>query len=872
MRARLAAIGLLLSLSLICAADKKLSAQDTTTAARPELRIPPAIEAGAKLPSIVSRYDAYFARRGSGRGSGYRQYSRALEFTAPRLYPSGDLVNTTALTWFNHFRAVRAPEFLAARQAAVTAGIGTGNWRLMGPLQSLEQADAGDAGRVNVVAFDPADAMTIYMGTPLGGLWRTQDGGATWTSLTDGLPMIAVTDIAVDPQERSTLYVLTGDGEGGEANHGPPSIGVLKSVDGGEHWTTTALVWNSAQRHYGHRMAIHPRVPAILLVAATAGLLRSTDGGGTWQTALSAGVQNPFWDVLFHPLDASVVYAATTTDVYRSLDAGETWTRLEGGLPSFTDRSDPNFSNRIRLAVTSASPDTLYVLYGSRFGFTNGLYRSDDRGNTFEKRSSTMPVSKDPNAPRPVDLTKPNILGYNPNDFESQSNYTLALTVSPTDADRVHVGAVDTWRSDDGGRTWKQTSRWFGPGEAKYMHADMHFLAYRDGAIYSANDGGLYRSDDAGETWTSITNVTSAFSIALVYHVCGTPHDENLFYYGAQDNGTYRLLLNGATKRMWTGDGMACQIDPRDTNIVYSSYVRGELLRSDKALEEPDGGVAIRPRVGDEPVPGPWLTPYVLGPQDPDSVYACYADVWLSPDRGSTWKNLSNGALGASKQCVQVAVAPSDPRVIYVAKDAEWDAMHMIGHGDPRTPFLGGGGVFRSSDGGRTWQLISSELPLAKAGLTNLAVSPTDARKAWVTFSGYSSGVKVFATDDGGMSWKNVSSGLPNLPTNAIAAKRGETNGIYVGMDSGIYYHDDRLDGWVPFADGLPNVVVISLLIDELRGRLIAGTFGRGVWMTDIASPCTANCADAPGSRLARARPNPPALRGSYIGAVEAFE
>jgi hypothetical protein len=154
----------------------------------------------------------------------------------------------------------------------------------------------------------------------------------------------------------------------------------------------------------------------------------------------------------------------------------------------------------------------------------------------------------------------------------------------------------------------------------------------------------------------------------------------------------------------------------------------------------------------------------VLGPQNPDSVYACYADVWLSPDRGSTWKNLSNGASGASKQCVQVAVAPSDPRVIYVAKDAEWDAMHMIDHGDPRTPFLEGGGVFRSSDGGQTWQLISGELPLAKAGLTNLAVSTTDARKAWVTFSGNSSGVKVFATDDGGMSWKNVSPGLPNLP------------------------------------------------------------------------------------------------------------
>src|SRR5262249_11554630 len=159
-----------------------------------------------------------------------------------------------------------------------------------------------------------------------------------------------------------------------------------------------------------------------------------------------------------------------------------------------------------------------------------------------------------------------------------------------------------------------------------------------------------------------------------------------------------------------------------------------------------------------------------------------------------------------------------------------------------------------------------------KAGLTNLAVSPTDARKAWVTFSGYSSGTKVFATSDGGVSWKNISSGLPNLPANAIAAKRGETNGVYVGMDSGIYYRDDRLDSWVPFSDGLPNIVVTSLLIDEMRGRLIAGTFGRGVWITDIVSPCTENCANAPSSRLARPPRSPPALRGSYVGPVEAFE
>src|SRR5262249_16466581 len=153
----------------------------------------------------------------------------------------------TALTWLNHFRAARAPEFRAAREAALAAGVGTGNWQLMGPLQSVQPADAGDAGRVNMVVFHPSDANTIYMGTPLGGLWRTRDAGASWTSLTDGLPMPALTDVAVDPLEPATLYLLTGDGEGGEANHGPPSLGVLKSVDGGEHWAATGLIWNASQ-------------------------------------------------------------------------------------------------------------------------------------------------------------------------------------------------------------------------------------------------------------------------------------------------------------------------------------------------------------------------------------------------------------------------------------------------------------------------------------------------------------------------------------------------------------------------------------------------------------------------------------------------
>jgi len=856
----------------------------------PQLGIlpPPLVERDDKLTDIVQRNEAYYTQVGKTRGTGFRQYKRWQEFASPRAYPAGDLVNFTALAWVNHYRKVRAPEFAAQREAALAAGIGTGDWRLIGPTGTPQGERAGDIGRVNVIIFHPSQPQTIYIGTPAGGVWKTQDDGANWTSLSN-LPMLGITDIAIDPAAPDTIYVMTGDGEGGDLSHGPPSVGVLKSTDGGNTWNNTGLTWTTNQLEYGHRLVIHPTMPQVLLAATTVGLLRTDDGGATWKlvaegvpegarSTRQGNFRNQLWDVQFHPADPSIVYAASTTNVYRSDDAGQTWTMLAGGLPNVLDRTDPNTSNRIRLAVSPAKADTLYVLYGSRSGFVIGLYRSDDRGNTFARRSSTNPRSRDPSAPLPIDLTKPNLFGYEPNDFKSQTDYGLAMTVSPTNIDRVHVGGVDTWRSDDGGSTWTKTSRWWADAANDYVHADIHALIYRGDTLFVGTDGGVYRSSDAGDNWTSITTMTNNFAIAQVYTVCATPQDPNLFYYGAQDNGTFRLELDGQVRRVYGGDGMACQINPKNSGIVYASYVYGEIYRSD------DGGQnfnrRITPKVQGHAVQGPWLTPYKLGPADPDSIYACYTDLWLSPDRGFSWKNLTNGALGSSMQCQQVAVAESDPETIYVAKQAEWDVAHFPGHGDTRTPFLGGGGVFRSTDGGATWQMVSAGLPLGQASITNLAISPTDPRRVWVTFSGYNAEAKIFRTSDGGERWVNLSDGLPNLPVNAVAAKQGDSNGVYVGLDVGVYYRDDRLDTWVPFMDGLPDVIVSSLLIDETRQRMIAGTFGRGVWLTELRAPCTDNCNPPAGRGATPARRSaisePPRsarqTRSTYVGPIEVFE
>jgi photosystem II stability/assembly factor-like uncharacterized protein len=719
-----------------------------------------------------------------------------------------------------------------------------GDWHFVGPSKPAEQGEGMTIGRINAVAFDPHDPSTLYAGTPASGLWRTQDGGASWVLLTSDLSVLGVTDIAIDPQDAKILYVMTGDGEGAAGLNGPSiefmtSIGVVKSVDGGQHWLPTGSIFKPGDYPYGHRLAIHPTTPKLLLAATEAGLYRTTDGGDHWEPVMP-GV---WYDVLFHPSDPSIVYAAAATTVYRSTDSGQTWKQLSGGLP------DNPSSNRVRLAVTPASPDMLYVLFGARTGFTIGLYRSDDRGESFTKRSSTDPLPQDSGSP-PINLTKPNILGYSPNDFASQSWYTLAMAVSPVNADRVHVGGVDTWRSDDGGSTWEMTSRWTNdprkPHEKdEYTHADIHTLIYHDDALYAGTDGGLYRSTDGGDTWNGIANMSSGISSLQVYSVCGTPEDPTTLFFGAQDNGTWRLTLDeegneADAHQVLGGDGMVCQINPKDSSIVYASYYDGYLNRSDDYGQTFGLNIPPPPNQYGE---AQWTVPYILAPDDAGTIYACFADVWRATEPDFKWTNVSAGALGASMECKQIAVAPSDPKIIYVAKDIDLaEERGHPGRGDIRPPFLGGGGVFRSKDRGATWQTITGTLPLAEAGLSNLAVSPTDAVRLWVTFTGHAAGNKVFGSTDGGETWINLSDGLPNLPVHAIAAQDSPAHGIYVGTTDGVYYRDDNLGAFKEFKHGLPSVVVKSLWIDQARHRLFAGTFARGVWQTSIPAPCLENC------------------------------
>ncbi|BBM87330.1 WD40/YVTN/BNR-like repeat-containing protein [Candidatus Uabimicrobium amorphum] len=694
---------------------------------------------------------------------GYKQFQRWAWFMEDRVYPSGDLFNTIAKSWYEYHAYLQSGN--------VRTNAFGGSWTAIGPSSYKLGMSGynGGLGRVNCIAFDHKDKSIVYIGTPSAGLWK-RDSRGSWSCLTDELPTTGISGIAL-ANEGNTMFVLTGDGDGGNTN----SIGVLKSADRGNSWVDTGLMWGVKQKVRGYKLAQHPQNDQLLIAVTSAGLFRSNDAGENWQQVAKGN----FRDLEFQPGASQMAYAATTNKIYRSQDKGATWSEVNSSFPGGT--------NRIALAVSPADKNVVYALFAGSRGYL-GLYRSTDSGATFRKRSST-----------------PNLLGYSEvgNDTSSQSWYDLALAVSPQNADIVHSGGVNTWRSDDGGKTWKITSYWVESNtNYGYTHADIHALEYNGTTLYCGSDGGIYESTDRGENWQSISD---GLQIMQIYKIADTPQDPYLIYAGAQDNGSNRITGSEGT-HVFGADGGTCAIDHRNSQNVYIATQNGGMYKS---TNNGDSFRSVKPSSAGS---GAWVTPYVMHPQNSQTLFAGYTDVWRTTNAAGSWKNISQGQVG-SGTARAIAICKENANYIYVAKTTK---------------------IYRSSNAGSSWSNITKDLPTGSAQITSIAVSDTDPKHLWITFSGYSAAHKIYQSKDAGNTWKNMSSGLPNLPVHTAASEPGEENGVYVGTDVGIYYRNNTLQNWIPFSNGLPKIIVKDLRIHAQARKLRAGTFGRGLWESNL--------------------------------------
>ncbi|MBK9177011.1 MAG: hypothetical protein IPM46_11910 [Flavobacteriales bacterium] len=717
----------------------------------------------SNLQEVKAAFDEEWQGRSYQRGRGWKQFNRWYWFMEQRTWPSGDRPDPSVfLAAMEEVRAMRAMKS-GQRDEAV--------WTPMGPSTWTSTSYNPGNGRVNVVALDPFNPQVIYAGTPSAGLWRSADNGSTWNALFTDLPSMGVSGIALHPDSVGTLFIATGDGDGSDTY----SAGVLKSTDHGATWQTTGLNWNVTQSRTTRALRMHPNDPQTMLCAASNGLQRTLDGGVSWQQVSSGS----FRDVEFMPGDTTLAYASTNR-FYRSVNGLQAFsTSGINGLPA------PNLVGRMAIAVTPADPLIVYALCSDDNDNSYlGLYRSNDGGISFTLQSDS-----------------PNLFCYadDGDDSGGQAWYDMALAVDPVNPDIVYVGGINVWKSTDGGLSWEIQSHWVFPSDIGYTHADIHSLDILDGRLFCGSDGGIFVSDNAGDTWDDLS---AGLDITQFYRLGGSELLPDLIMAGAQDNGSNRYL-NGAWTHVFGADGMEAAVDPYDPGIVYSTSQNGGLRRSDNGGLDWDG-------IGDQiPEDGAWVTPFVMDPTWPGRIIAGYWNLWASDNRGDDFYPLTNWD---EEQFVRaIAIAPNDGSVIYAARS---------------------GLVERSTDMGWTWQDIRAGLPNLTP--TSIAVHHADPMHLWISFSGTTAGHKVYESVNGGLSWTNRSTGLPNVAANSVVVQRDSPNGLYLGTDMGVFYRDDYTGIWEPYGVGLPNVVASEVEINMAAGKLRAATYGRGIWEVDL--------------------------------------
>jgi len=700
----------------------------------------------------------------------YVLYKRWENFVEPRVYPSGDL------NVINEGNKEIEKLISSSQQRSMMQA--DGNWQPLGA--TVVPSNGGGAGRLNTIRFHPTNQNIIYAGAPAGGLWKSTNAGASWTTATDNLPSLGVNDVAVDPNNSNIMYIATGDDDAGDTY----SVGILKSTDGGITWQMTGLNYTVNQTRKISRVLIHPTNSNMIFAGTSSGLYRSLNGGITWVRVLGG---SPIKDVEFKPGDPSVIYACTTKNFYRSTNSGASFVQASSaaGVPGAA------LIGRMAIAVTPANPNVVYIVATNSGdnGFY-GIYQSTNSGLNFTQNANS-----------------PNLMGWDPmgGDSGGQGWYTLSIAASPTNENEVAVGGVNVWRSDDGGFAWYIIGHWYGAGGTPYIHADIHDLIYKpDGsALFAASDGGIFKLADGGFAWNDLSD---GMQIGQMYRLGCAATNANLTLQGWQDNGTN--MQSGINwSRVIGGDGMECFIDWSNANFMYGEYQNGEIQRST------NGGATFDNIKNNITEDGQWITPWCQDPIVPQTLYAGYKNVWKSTNRGTTWTQLST----FNSSGLQVLkVAPSNPLYIYASN---------------------GYTVYKTTDGGVNWSTFNP--PGIGGVLTHIAIENTNPNVIWITRSGYSAGNKVFKSTDGGNSFVNISYDLPNIPANCIVYQNGTNGGVYVGTDLGVYYTDNTLTTWMPYNNGLPNVIIDELEIQYSAGKLRAATYGRGLWESNIYDPAS---------------------------------
>ena len=797
----------------------------------------------ANFYDIQSRVRAYFlANPDSTEVDGLRaKFSRWEWFWQNRV---NDAITKSKSGGFN--MAYR--ELAAFIQAPVcnTPNSITSNWTALGPFKQPNPSTDQNMGIIWSLYVDPFNHNNIFAGSNTSGLFKTTNGGATWSNPdVSRLPAMGIKSIVVDPASgNQTIYVATGMEAMQRSGYG---IGVLKSTDGGAHWNTTALSMTPTSNLYNdfnvYKIVRDPNnitnSTNIYYAITDHKVYKTIDGFNSSLLDKTPPGADHFRDIQFRASSSDILFAVGDNQIYQSLNAGNTWTNLTSNLTS------PTSLDKMRISITASD---LYV-----------LYFSDSPAQAFIDKYNFSSGTWSP-------VSTPNL---------TYDNYVF--TVSPADPQVMYAGRGQgtLLKSTSGGSSFFSITNYNQAYNGTYTHSDIRTVqlvqASADGfgtgtadRLFVGNDGGLLKTLNGGTSWTNING--TGLNITQFYGIGGTESNPDLIVAGAQDNGLYTYNAPNWSVQV-VGDAYDAATDKLSPNIMFGAAWGGSYTLQKSTSTGANWSSIAQP-------PGFSLTNRPLFIDHNNNWYAGYHDVFKSTSQGGSWTvpaqggskisnfttdfnttaTLPNGTIynsvPSSRPLVAIAVAQSDANVIYAAYDgATWDGNPATGQSCGECPQALAKTIFRTTNGGSSWTDITAGLEAVRwRGITRIAVDPNNSHRIWVSFNNFdfsSPGLGqnrvVYGHDvDGVWTWTDYSDNLPQFPVLSIVYQNGSDDAMYVGTDVGVYYTDNTIypdQGWVCFSANLPVVIVTDLEINYCAGKIRAATHGRGLWESPLAPP-----------------------------------
>ena len=680
-------------------------------------------------------------------------------------------------------------------------------WLPIGP-RPIADGAYSYAGRVTALATVPGSPNVVYAGAAQGGVWKTTDGGNVWVPLTDGQDSLAIGAITIDPSNTNVVYVGTG-----EANQSCDSyygIGLLKTTDGGTTWTNLGA--STFQNTSIAKIVVHPTISTTLWVAngsgaagfscygraGTFGVWKSIDGGTSWTQVLGSaqtGVNQAVHDLLRSPSDPNTLYAAVdASGIWKTVNGGTSWVKLAGGLPVAN-------IGRLDIGIHPLLASVLYVIASrGNNGAQLGTYKSTDSGATW----TVLPI---PSGTCHY-WTFQDICTYS-GSSAGQCWYDLFLEVQSGNA--VWAGGTAIFKTTNGGTSWIDSC-------PQSVHTDQHAMAFGSvGRAWIGNDGGVWASSDGGTSWV---NKNGNLQITQFYPGAALdPSNYDRAIAGAQDNGTPRMTGSTTWDLTTFGDGAACVIDGNSPATTW--YTSSQYLNISKTI---NGGLsyfgAVNGLVDANTGAAPFIGQFRACPADSNVLIAGTDNVWRTTDAAGNWEwNSPDPVDPSGAQIVTLAFAPSDPTC----------STYAVG--------TGAGRVFRTSDGGMTWQNVTGILP--GRALNDLAFDPADSSVLYAAVSGFGSSHLYRTTDflSPSPSWSPVDAGIPDAPINAVLVDPESSNVVYAGSDLGLFKSEDAGASWAHQLNGIPKVAIYDLLADAGTRAIVAFTHGRGAFRLNLV--CT---------------------------------